>query len=129
MLKMAKHKLVIAQIVEDYTHIDELLGTIIVKYFFDFGAKNARQLWRTKRFERFNHFILERMYLVQKLALVKAIRPVPREAARFVEKSNDLRNAVAHSFFPENLRGERTMYDNKNVFSPEGFGRYAEDRG
>jgi hypothetical protein len=58
----------------------------------------------------------------------KDIRPLPKGAVDFVSKLNDLRNAVAHAFFPENLRGKRTLYDGIDVFSIEGFGRFAEDR-
>jgi hypothetical protein len=126
LLKIAREELIAAAIVHEYTYIDELFGSIIAKYFF--GAAGGRQVWRTKRFQRFNYFILERLYVQQKLALVKDIHSVPREAVAYVEKVNDLRNAVAHAFFPENLRGKRTTYKRIDVFSIEGFRALREDR-
>jgi hypothetical protein len=125
-LEMARDRLIAAAIVEDYTWFDEGLACIIARYFF--GRRSFIELWRTKRFQRFNHFILERLYLLQKLALVKDLIEVPREVVTYMEKLNDLRNAVAHSFFPENLRGKRTTYRGLDIFTLDGFRTLQEDR-
>ena len=126
LLGLARRELIAAAIVHEYTYIDELLGSIIARYFM--GTLGGVRAWRSKRFQRFNYFVLEKLYVVQKLALVRDIRALPRESVRYVEKINDLRNAVAHSFFPENLRGERTRYKGLDVFTVEGFRRLREDR-
>lgn len=118
-LAQARRQLIAAAIVQKYTFLDELTGSVVAKYFF--GAPGGRRLWRTKRFQRFNYFILERMSLLQKFALVRDIHRVPRPVVSYVEKVNDLRNAVAHSFFPENLRGGRTRYQGVDVFTVDGF--------
>lgn len=128
MLKLARRSLIAGAIVGDYTFCDEMLGTIIARYFFSFGDTNYRKLWRTKRFQRFNYFILERLYLQQKLALVKDIARVPKDVVAYIDRLNDLRNAVAHAFFPENLRGDRTKYKGLDVFTLEGFSRLRADR-
>jgi hypothetical protein len=104
-----------------------MLGTIIAHYFF--GVAGGSKAWRTKKFQRFNYFVLERLYLQQKLALVKDLRPLPKYAVTYIDKLNDMRNAVAHAFFPENLRGDRTLYKGKDIFTIEGFRGFREDRG
>jgi hypothetical protein len=126
MLGLIRDELIVSAIVHEYTFIDELLGSIITKYFF--GSAGGRSAWRTRRFQRFNHFILERLYLLEKLALVRDIRPLPRAVVTYVQSVNDLRNAVAHAFFPENLRGERTSYRKLDVFTIEGFRALRADR-
>lgn len=125
-LKYVRNEIIRAAVVTDYTYVDELLGTIIARYFF--GQQNWQKLWRTKRFKRFSYYILERLYLLQKLDLVRDLRPIPRDVIQFVERLNSLRNALAHAFFPENLRGHRTTYNRTDIFSIEGFRSYAEDR-
>jgi hypothetical protein len=46
----------------------------------------------------------------------------------YIDKVNDLRNAVAHAFLPENLRGKRTTYKNLDVFTIAGFRALRTDR-
>jgi hypothetical protein len=53
---------------------------------------------------------------------------MPRGIVAYVEKLNDLRNAVAHSFFPENLRGIRRTYRGIDIFTIDGFSKLREDR-
>jgi hypothetical protein len=125
LLTFARRRLIIATIVTDYTFFEEMLGSIIARYYF--GARPFSQLWRTKRFKRFNHYVLERLYLLQKLALVKEILPVPKAVSSYLERLNDLRNAVAHAFFPENLRGSRTSYDGVDIFTMDGYKRLRKD--
>jgi hypothetical protein len=38
-----------------------------------------------------------------------------------------MRNAVAHAFFPENLKGRRTRYKGVDVFSIEGYRGFRAD--
>jgi hypothetical protein len=55
--------------------MDEFLNMRICHYFFG-KKRNFPQLWRTKRFRLFNHFLLDKIYLLQKLELVGSIRDV-----------------------------------------------------
>jgi hypothetical protein len=75
MLELAVRRLVSSAIVFEYTFIDELLGTIIGVYFE--GARGGRQAWQTKRFQRFNDFVLERLYLLEKLEWAPECRSSP----------------------------------------------------
>jgi hypothetical protein len=126
LLEITRNRLIATAILEDYVWFDEGLASIIARYFF--GRRSFIELWRTRRFQRFNHFILERLYLLQKLALVKDLMKVPREVVTYMVKLNDLRNAVAHSFFPENLRGKRTTYRGVDIFTLGRFEMLMEDR-
>lgn len=127
-LQMMKNQIVRSQIIWDYTYVDELLGAAICHYFF--GKKRGFiKLWKTKKFETFNHYILEVLSLTEKLRLVKAIHKVPKSVAADIEALNALRNGLAHAFFPENLRSSKPIYKGKDIFSREGLERFIEDMG
>jgi len=127
-LKVMRNQLVrgfvIVQIVQ-YTLIDELLGSEVCRYIF--GSGKFIKLWRTEKFRRFNHYILEDLFLLQKLRFVKAIRRVQKGIAADVERINALRNGLAHAFFPENLRKSPPVYKGKDIFSVEGIRLFADD--
>jgi hypothetical protein len=98
----------------------------ICHYYF--GKKRSfPQLWKTKRFQLFNYHVLEELYPLQKLRLVKAIRPVPKQVSKSIESLNALRNGLAHAFFPENLRKTKPTWKGKNIFSLEGAKLFMED--
>jgi hypothetical protein len=86
-------------------------------------------LWHTKKFKYFNYYIIEKLYLLNKLDLVKNILKIPREIESAIKRINDLRNGLAHSFFPENLRRNKPTYKDKSIYSIEGLKLFEEDRG
>jgi len=98
-------ELIRGEVVTKYTLIDERLSSAICRYMFEGGK--FMKLWKTKRFERFNYFILEKMSLMEKLAFVKDVYNIPKRLAADIEAINAIRNALAHAFFPENLRAHR----------------------
>ena len=119
-LEVMKNKLIRGQIIAWYTLVDEFLTNRICRYFF--GKKRTfPQLWRTKKFQVFNYHIIESISLLAKLRLVKAISPIPKSLAADIEQLNFLRNGLAHSFFPENLRSSKPFWKGKNVFSIDGL--------
>jgi hypothetical protein len=138
-LELITREIVGGEIVSRYTRIDEQLGSRICKYMFD--GKSFLRLWKTKKFERFNcfYFVLEKMSLMEKLAFVKDIYHVPRSIASDIEGINAIRNAVAHAFFPENLRAYRMKhgsafrklsgppYKGLDIFTFDGFDRFLTD--
>jgi hypothetical protein len=124
-LELAKDQIIRSTIVLDYVLMDEFLSAIMCWHFF--GKKRGFiKLWKTKRFKVFNYQLLEKMYLVQKLDFVKAIHDIPRSVSSELMALNDLRNAVAHSFFPQNRR-RKPEWKDKNVFEKEGFEKFQED--
>jgi hypothetical protein len=132
-LEIMKNQFVRSEVVMKYTFIDELLSNIIChKYFEKPGQRfNYKRLWRTKRFRAFAHHILDGVYLLGKLRMVHDLRAVPPEVRETIERLNALRNAVAHSFFPENRyqyrRHKKVMYRDHHLFTVDGFTLFHND--
>lgn len=125
-LEIMKNKVVRGQVILWYTVVDEFLNDEICHYYF--GRKRSFiSLWKTKRFQLFNHYILEELYPLQKLRLVKAIRQVPKAVSRNIEALNILRNGLAHAFFPENLRKSKPLWKGKSIFSLDGAKQFQDD--
>ncbi|SRR6266702_3667437 len=128
---MAIRQIVIGRIVTDYTLVDEMLGEIVVKYFFSSNAIHWGPQWRTKKFRIFVHHLLDETFLLKKMAIVDAIKPMPSDVRAKIHRLNSLRNAVAHSFFPENRKEykktKKVLCQGKDLFKPNGFLGYRED--
>ncbi len=125
-LEHVKNQLVRSEVVTSYTLVDELLGSIIAKY--QFGADFVR-LWKTKKFTYFNHHVLEELSIMAKLRYVKSIRDVHKSVSGDIERLASLRNGLAHSFFPENLRKSKPEWKGQSIFAVEGAIRFVEDMG
>jgi hypothetical protein len=104
-------RLVLAtEVATQYALIDEILAEIIVRYFFDIepDVLHFEKSWKTEKFKIFVHHILDEMVLLKKLSIVRAIGPVPNEVSRIIDRINAVRNGIAHSFFAENGKENRT---------------------
>jgi hypothetical protein len=131
-LELMRRKLIVGEIIMKYTYIDELLSVLICHYFFPRRREAYfRKLWRTKKFQIFTHHVLDDTYLLNKLKLVNAIGPLPPPIKNSIERINAVRNAVAHSFFPENRRQYRknkaVMYRGYDIFTKQGLEKFIED--
>jgi len=132
-LELMKRDLINSQIVGRYTYIDELLSVIICHAYFQRPNEpfNFQRLWRTKKFRAFAHHFLDGVYLLNKMRLVNDLRVIPAELKNTIERLNALRNAVAHSFFPENRyqyrKAKKVLYRGLDVFSLVGFGLLQQD--
>ncbi len=116
-LQLMQRQVVVGAVLFRYTYIDELLSSAIAWHFFD-RSKSFSRHWRTKRFKAFNYLILDQLYVAQKLKLVQYLHPVPKKIASTIMAVNELRNALAHSFFPENRR-QKPKWRGKNIFDVE----------
>jgi hypothetical protein len=72
------------------------------------------------------------MYLLKKMSLVHAINPLPADVRKAIRKINDVRNALAHSFFPENRKEYRkhkgkVPYGGKDIWTLEGLKKVVSD--
>ncbi len=121
-LKIAKDLLVRITIIGHYVFINELLDVIICNYFF---GKNASK--RKKRYKLFSQHILERLTLPNKLALLSEFLIFPKNVNDFIYAINGLRNAFAHSFFPENRIREKPIYKKKDIYKIVVLDVYYED--
>lgn len=135
-LEVIRREVIRGEVVSQYTLIDEQLGSAVSRYMFE--NEKFMKLWRTKRFERFNYFILEKMSLMEKLTFVKDAYTVPKAVASDIEAINAMRNALAHAYFPENLRAHRRKhgtsrrlvgphYKGIDIFTIDGIDRFMED--
>ncbi len=124
-LRRMKDQIIRGFVINRYALVDELLGSEICRYFF--GEVNFVRLWRTQRFRRFNHYVLEILSLLEKLRLVRAVRELPQQVRRDIEALNALRNGLAHTLFPENLRTARPEWKGRSIFSIQGLERFNEE--
>ncbi len=125
--RRSKDQIICSAVILKYVLMDEFLSAVICWHYF--GKKRSfSQLWKTKRFRSFNHFVLERLYLLQKLDLVKSVHDIPKPVAADPATLNDLRNGIAHSFFPQNRR-RKPEWKRKSIFTDAGFERFLEDMG
>lgn len=125
-LETIKRYMIRGQIVHWYTFADEMLACRIAWYFFG-KSKTFGELWRTKRFQRFNHYILDQLALLPKLRLADEIEEIPGPLRNDIERLNTLRNGMAHSFFPENRRAAKLTWKGQDIFSVPGAETMAAD--
>ena len=126
-LELAKDQIIRSAVILKYVLMDEFLSAIICWHYFG-ESRSLQQLWKTKRFRSFNHFVLEKLYLLQKLDLVKGIHDIPKAVVADLAALNDLRNGIAHSFFPQNRR-RKPEWKGQSIFAEAGFERFLEDMG
>lgn len=136
-LRSVRREVIRGEVISQYTLLDEHLGSKIVQYFYP--RKKFIKLWNTRNFQRFNFFILERMPLMHKCAIVKDIYRIPKSISGTIEAVNALRNALAHAFFPENLRtymskarplSRRAVpvtYKGVDIFTVDGIDRFLDE--
>jgi hypothetical protein len=128
-LQIAIHKMVISEVVLRYALLDEILADLIAKYFFD--SRDFPRLWRIKKFSTFVHHVLDEMYLLKKMDVVHAIKPLSSDVIKAVRKINAVRNAFAHSLFLENRKEHRknkkVLYSDKDIRTDEGLRNFLAD--
>jgi hypothetical protein len=127
-LALAKDHIVRSGILMEYTLIDEFLNMALTHSLYP-GSEDGSypRLWRRKSFQNFNYYVLERLSLLAKLDFVAATWKVPKPVVSYIQTVNSIRNGLAHSFFPENLRGKRTSYKGKSIYTLDGFKALRED--
>ena len=63
--------------------------------------------------------------------IVKAIDPLPGQVKTIINRMNALRNAIAHSLFPENRRknmaAKKVLYDGTDIYSISGVRKLGDD--
>jgi hypothetical protein len=125
-LDLIKRQIIAAEVIQRYVFYDEFLNMAISRYYFG-TARSFPQLWRTKRFQRFQHYLVERLAFVQKLSLADELLNIPKQHSKYMRHLNDLRNAFAHAFFPENLKGQRIEYRSQSLYTLNGFTDWLRD--
>jgi hypothetical protein len=132
-LEIAIHKMVVAEVVVRYTLLDEILGELIVRYFFNVEPETLHfeDQWKTPEFRIFVHHILDEMFLLKKASVVHAIKELPSDVNKVLQKVNTVRNALGHSFFPENRKEFRStgkvLYNGVDIRTAAGLRCFLED--
>jgi hypothetical protein len=125
-LEVAKRFVVRGEVVSQYTLIDEHLSNVLCNHYFGWGRSHIK-LWKGKKFRNFNQFVLQEMPLRKKLEFVRAVSNIPNQIANQIERVNNLRNGMAHAFFPENLRKRRDTYKGVSIFTANGLKMFLDD--
>ena len=121
-----RRKMILSEVITRYTLLDEHLNLALCYYFFG-RKKSTIQLWKIKKFQIFNHHVIEELSLMAKFRLAKSITKMPKGVAGDIDRLNALRNGLAHAFFPENLKRSKPEWKGKNIFSKEGLKAFMED--
>ena len=67
-LELMKDKLVRSEVILKYTLLDEYLTDIICNFYFPAPRNQThRELWKTKRFKLFVHYIMDETFLLKNL--------------------------------------------------------------
>jgi hypothetical protein len=121
-----RKQFVTSQIVFWYTYADELLNWLLRDHFL--GRGKYRRRLRRRKLNRTFDLTLEELYLMQKLRLARQIWPrMPKRVRKTVENLNSIRNAVAHTFFPESSSKSKPIFHGKSVFTLEGINELQQD--
>jgi hypothetical protein len=121
-----RRKMILSEVITRYTLVDEHLNLTLCHYFFG-RKKSTIQLWKTKRFQLFNHHVIEELSLMAKFRFAKSIKKMPKGVAADIDRLNALRNGLAHAFFPENLKRSKPEWKGKDIFRKEGLRVFLED--
>lgn len=128
-LQRIKEGFIRAKIIEDYVFADELLSVVILSYYFP--PQRFSKRYRNKKMTTFIHFVMEEMFLLRKLALVKDIRDFDKGVAAKLATLNALRNAMAHSFVPKQKRDfrktKKVTYRGQDIYATACFEAYDAD--
>ena len=125
-IKHMLRKMILSEVITRYTLLDEHLNLTLCYYFFG-RKKSTIELWKNKKFQLFNHHVIEELSLMAKFRFAKSIAKMPKGVAGDIDRLNALRNGLAHAFFPENLKRSKPEWKGKNIFSKEGLRTFLED--
>jgi hypothetical protein len=118
-----------AKVVGDYVFVDELLTVTVVSYFLP--PKDFLKRYKDRKMRAFMHFVMEELFMLRKLALVQEIRNFDGKIVEMIQKLKAFRNAMAHSFVPENKRDYRKsktiVWNKQDINTIKGLQPFAND--
>lgn len=124
-LNSMKDQIVRSEVIYEYTMIDMELDYVLDRHFFGAGKKLI-QARRTKRFKTYN-LMLRNIYIMQKLAIVRTFKSVPKAIVSNVAAINDLRNGLAHTFNIAELKAAKRSYKGHDIFKKDGLSIFRND--
>jgi hypothetical protein len=123
-LKQMKDRVIRSIVIMENVEVDDVLNRVIEGHFFPRGRRQRRR----NRAHGTLQLMLDRLYPIQKLELVRSFRTVPDKIRNHVLALNDLRSTYAHRFHlhavPRVKRRYKGRYD---VFTKGGLERFRAD--
>ena len=110
------------EVILEYTTIDNELDHVLYHHFFGKTPKAIGRIRQSKTLE----LMLQNLYILQKLAIVRSFREVPKAIASTIAAVNDLRNGLAHNLYLEHLSPSKRTYKG-HIFTAEGLDAFRKD--
>ena len=121
-LKSMKIRIIRTIVLGYYVELDDTFNSLIWRQMT--GPKSSNRGKRNKILRG----MLDKLYLLQKLDIIRSVRTVPKGIASSVMALNDLRNTLAHRFdlteLPKNKRLYKARHD---VFTKGGLKQFRDD--
>ena len=114
-----------SDVIFEYTMIDAELEFIVLRHFFGSGKK-LKVARRTQRYKTLR-LMLQNIYLLQKLSIVRSFREIPKPIVSSIAAINNLRNGLAHTFFVSDLSAPKRTYKGHNIFTRKGLEVFRKD--
>ena len=124
-LRSMTDQVVRSEIIFEYTMIDMELDSLLFRHFFGTGKKLMAS--RSSRRYRTLRQMLQNLYPMQKLAIVRTFKTVPKPIVSKIAAVNELRNGVAHSFFLGDLPVAKRSYRGMSIFQKHALGAFRKD--
>ena len=115
-LDLMVDQVVRSEVITTYTWIDSILDNVLS----DRIAGTRKDGIRPKR-RKTLELVLNRLYPLQKLAIIRTYKKVPKKITSSIGAIDEIRNGLAHSFHVDSLPKHRRTYKGRNIFTPAGL--------
>jgi hypothetical protein len=109
-------------VIMTYTCIDSVLDDVLAD-----RIAGSRKGGIGQRRRNTLDMVLNRLYPLQKLSIIRTFRKIPKEIASIIGAIDELRNGLVHSFYVESLPKYRRTYKGRNIFTPAGIELFRSD--
>lgn len=122
-LKQMKERIIRSIVIVEYVELDDVLNRTILKH--QFGKKlSGRKNKKISAVEA----MLNYLYPLQKLDIIKGFRDVPKAICNNIMALNTLRNSLAHRFDLTTVPKSKRLYKGKHdVFTKRGLEKFNDD--
>ena len=115
-LDLMVDQVVRSEVITTYTWLDSILNSVLTDRIA--GTQNS-SIGPNRR--KTLALVLDRLYPLQKLAIIRTFKKVPKKINSSIGAIDELRNGLAHSFHVSSLPKHRRTYKGQNIFTPAGL--------
>ncbi len=120
-LKQMKDRVIRTVVIMRYVELDDLLNHTILKHLLKRGS-------RTNNKRRTVIAMLDRLYPIQKIDIVKTFLKVPATICDHIMALNTIRNSFAHRFDLKEIPKSKRLYKGKHdLFTKKGLKKFEDD--